>query len=229
MKKSDFIFLCVVLIVIVPFFLSPRLYQAYLSFNSEHGMLMSFMKFGVLSTMGELLGLRISSGMYIKPGFGILPRALVWGIFGMAINMAFIIFSTGIPAFAGYLGVHDPDAVMSGPVTGEKVVLAFSISVAMNCIFAPVFMTLHKVTDTHILTNGGTLRGLFRPIPMATILQNMNWQVQWGFVFKRTIPMFWFPAHTITFLLPEDMRVLFAALLGVALGLILAVAARMKA
>ena len=56
----------------------------------------------------------------------------------------------------------------------------------------------------------------------------MNWRVQWNFVFKKTIPFFWYPAHTITFLLPEETRVLFAALLGVALGVILAVAARKK-
>ena len=36
------------------------------------------------------------------------------------------------------------------------------------------------------------------------------------------------PAHTITFLLPEEARVLFAALLGVVLGILLAVAARKK-
>ena len=57
-------------------------------------------------------------------------------------------------------------------------------------------------------------------------MQEMNWKVQWEFVFKRTIPLFWYPAHTITFLLPAEMRVLFAALLGVMLGVILAVAAR---
>ena len=79
-----------------------------------------------------------------------------------------------------------------------------------------------------ILATGGTLRGLFSPIPMGDIMQNLNWRVQWGFVFKKTIPFFWFPAHTITFLLPGEMRVLFAALLGVALGVILAVAARKK-
>ena len=89
-------------------------------------------------------------------------------------------------------------------------------------------MTLHKITDTHILNTGGTLKGLFTPIPMGSILQNLNWQIQWNFVFKKTIPLFWFPAHTITFLLPEDLRVLFAALLGVALGVILAIAARKK-
>lgn len=191
-------------------------------------MIMSFLKFALLSTMGELLGLRISSGKYYYRGFGILPRALVWGFLGMGINMAFVVFSQGVPAFAGYLGVSDPTAIMAGPVCLKKIALAFTISVTMNCIFAPVFMTLHKITDTHILNTGGTLKGLFTPIPMGSILQNLNWQIQWNFVFKKTIPLFWFPAHTITFLLPEDLRVLFAALLGVALGVILAIAARKK-
>ena len=191
-------------------------------------MVMSFLKFAVLSTLGELLGLRISTGQYLRKGFGVLPRAVVWGVLGMGINLAFIIFSTGVPAAVGYLGVDDPAAIMAGPVTVSKVLLALGISVTMNSIFAPVFMTFHKITDTHILATGGTLRGLFTPIPMGDILQNLNWRVQWGFVFKKTIPFFWFPAHTITFLLPGEMRVLFAALLGVALGVILAVAARKK-
>lgn len=228
MKKGDLIFLCVTLVLFVPFFVSDELYGAYREFNSSHGMLASFFKFAVLSTLGELLGLRISSGSYYRKGFGVMPRAFVWGIFGMAINMAFVIFSTGIPAFAGYLGVENPAGIMSGNISVGKVALAFAISVAMNSIFAPVFMTLHKITDTHILATGGTMRGLFSPIPMGEILQNINWKVQWGFVFKKTIPLFWFPAHTVTFLLPEDMRVIFAALLGVVLGLILAVAARRK-
>lgn len=228
MKKSDLLFLCVTLVLFVPFFVSDELYGAYLEFNSSHGMLASFFKFAVLSTLGELLGLRISSGSYYRKGFGVMPRAFVWGIFGMAINMAFVIFSTGIPAFAGYLSVENPAGIMSGNISVGKVALAFAISVAMNSIFAPVFMTLHKITDTHILATGGTMRGLFSPIPMGEILQNINWKVQWGFVFKKTIPLFWFPAHTVTFLLPEDMRVIFAALLGVVLGLILAVAARRK-
>ncbi|HRZ79119.1 MAG TPA: Mpv17/PMP22 family protein, partial [bacterium] len=40
----------------------------------------------------------------------------------------------------------------------------------------------------------------------------------------KTIPLFWIPAHTITFLLPENHRVLFAAILGVVLGVFLAIA-----
>lgn len=228
MRTKDFIFILIVIAVFLPFVISDALYDWYLSFNAEHGMVMSFLKFGVLATMGELLGLRISRGVYYFDGFGVLPRAIVWGILGMGINMAFIVFSTGVPAFAGYMGMNNPSGVMSGALTPEKVLLALSISVVMNSIFAPVFMTLHKITDTHIMNNGGTLRGLFTPINMGEIMQNLNWNVQWGFVFKKTIPLFWFPAHTITFLLPGEMRVLFAALLGVLLGVILSIAARKK-
>ena len=44
------------------------------------------------------------------------------------------------------------------------------------------------------------------------------------FCFQKTIPFFWIPAHTITFILPQDYRVLFAAVLGIALGVLLAIA-----
>lgn len=228
MRTKDFIFILIVIAVFLPFFISDTSYDWYLTFNAEHGMVMSFLKFSILATMGELLGLRISKGMYYFDGFGVLPRAIVWGILGMGINMAFIVFSTGVPAFMGYMGMDNPTEVMAGVLTPEKVLLAFSISVVMNSIFAPVFMTLHKITDTHIMNNGGTLRGLFTPIKMGEIMQNLNWKVQWGFVFKKTIPLFWVPAHTVTFLLPGEMRVLFAALLGVLLGVILSIAARKK-
>ena len=144
----------------------------------------------------------------------------------MGINMAFVVFSNGVPAFLSYMGAVDAPTLMGDSISWAKVGVAFAISVTMNSIFAPVFMTFHRITDTHIIATGGTMRGFFTPIPMGKILQNLNWKVQWGFVFKKTIPFFWFPAHTITFLLPGDARVLFAALLGVVLGVFLAIAAR---
>lgn len=228
MKKRDLYVILCVIVLLAPFFLSHTVYEAYKSFNAEHGMIMSFIKFAILSTFGECIGLRITSGVYNRKGFGILPRALVWGVLGMGISMAMTIFSTGVPAFLGTLGISDAVAVMGMSLSWEKVFVAFCISVAMNSIFAPVFMTLHKVTDTHILATGGTLRGFFTPLRMGDTLANLNWHRQWSFVFKRTIPLFWYPAHTITFLLPGDLRVLFAALLGVVLGVLLAIAAQKK-
>ena len=70
--------------------------------------------------------------------------------------------------------------------------------------------------------------GFFTPLHMGDTLAGLDWHRQWNFVFKKTIPLFWYPAHTVTFLLPGDARVLFAALLGVILGILLAVAAHRK-
>jgi hypothetical protein len=214
--------------VLSPFFFSHTVYEGYKTFNAEHGMVMSFLKFAILSTLGECIGLRITSGVYNRRGFGILPRALVWGVLGMGISMAMTIFSVGVPAFLASLGMDNAVTVMGGALSWEKAGVAFAISVAMNTIFAPIFMTLHKVTDSHIIATGGTLRGFFTPIRFGDTLAALNWHRQWSFVFKRTIPLFWFPAHTITFLLPGDLRVLFAALLGVVLGVLLAISALKK-
>ena len=193
-------------------------------------MLMSALKFGILATLGEVIGLRIQKGVYYEKDFGVLPRAMVWAVLGMGINMAIIIFSKGTPLFLQYLGMGNAVAVMTEALSWDKVLVAFSISVAMNTIFAPVFMTLHKITDMHILQTGGTISGFFsRYIRMGEAFQAINWQRQWGFVFKKTIPLFWVPAHTITFILPEEWRVLFAALLGVALGVLLSLSSSKKA
>lgn len=229
MKKSDIIVIICTAALLSPFFLSDAVYTFYKSFNAEHQMIMSFIKFALLATFGECIGLRITNGVYNRRGFGILPRAAVWGILGMGISMAMTIFSNGTPAFLSSLGMHDAAAVMGMALSWEKVFVALCISVAMNSIFAPVFMTLHKVTDTHIMQTGGTLSGFFgNRLKMGEILANLDWRRQWGFVFKKTIPLFWYPAHTITFLLPGDLRVLFAALLGVALGILLSLAALKK-
>lgn len=185
---------------------------------------MAFFKFAILATLGEVIGLRIRTGDYNLQGFGILPRAIVWGFLGLTIKLAFIIFAVGTPAFLIYLGFENAVEVFKGDLSLGKVAVAFSISLAMNVIYAPIMMTLHKITDTHILQTKGSLKGFFSPIPMNQIFKNLNWEVMWNFVFKKTIPFFWIPAHTITFLLPADFQVLFAALLGIALGVILAVA-----
>jgi len=60
-------------------------------------------------------------------------------------------------------------------------------------------------------------------------LESIDWSRMWNFVFKKTIPFFWIPAHTITFLLPAQYRTAFAALLSVALGILLGIAGKKKA
>jgi hypothetical protein len=224
MRKHDVFFIIGLVALVSPFFVSPVVLGFYEKANTDYGVLMSFLKFAVLATVGESIALRLRVGKYNQPGFGILPRAVVWGMLGMGIKMAFVIFAAGTPAFLRYLGIGVTPEVMRGAFSTLKLLGAFCISTSMNLIFAPVFMTIHKITDEHITRTGGKLRGLLQPIPFGDILSKLNWSVMWNFVFKKTIPLFWIPAHTITFLLPAQHQILFAALLGVVLGILLAFA-----
>ena len=242
MKKGDFILIACVAAV-AALFAIPQTHAAE-GFNwatAHHPYIMAFFKFAILATLGEMLALRIREGVYNKKGFGVAPHMIVWGFLGMAIAMAMVIFKSGVPVFLGSVAdaltgcapkTHAPifaDVFNAPAFSWGKLGIAFAVSVLMNSIFAPVMMTFHKCTDIHITDNGGTVRGLFRPMKMREIVsKKVNWEVQWGLVIKKTIPLFWFPAHTITFILPANLQVLFAALLGVALGLILALAGGSK-
>ena len=240
MKKGDWILiLCVA--AVAALFAIPQTHAAE-GFNwatANHPYIMAFFKFAILATLGEMLALRIREGVYNKKGFGVLPRMMVWGFLGMCIAMAMVIFKSGVPVFLGSVadavsgnGGHAATyaaVFKASELTWGKLGIAFAVSVLMNSIFAPVMMTFHKCTDIHILDNGGTVRGLLHPMKMREIIsKKVNWDVQWNVVIKKTIPLFWFPAHTITFILPANLQVLFAALLGVALGLILALAGGSK-
>jgi hypothetical protein len=225
MKKKDFYFIMGCILFLAPFFLFEPVLDAYKYFNQQHGMIMSFVKFAVLATTGEVIGLRIKSGHYNRTGFGIPARAMVWGFLGLTIQLAFIIFSTGAPKFLEYMGFEQASILLQSSGLGAgKLLVAFTISLTLNLIFGPVMMTLHKITDAHIEMNNGRFLSILKPIKMGQILTGINWHVQWNFVFKKTIPFFWVPAHTVTFLLAPEYRVLFAALLGIMLGVFLAVA-----
>jgi len=237
MKKNDILFIIIAAIILLPFIPLPFLgcLQKGFIYNPQYWVITSFLKFALLATMGEVIGLRIKTGQFNAPGFGIAPRAIVWGFLGITIKLAFDIFAIGIPGFleksCSISGVADAmktkdifDAIENG-LGGTRLLAAFCISAAMNLIYAPVMMTFHKITDTHIVDNGGTVGGLFKCIKMGDIMSRINWNVQWNFVFKKTIPFFWIPAHTITFMLAAEYRVAFAAVLGIALGVILSYAA----
>ncbi|HNW88355.1 MAG TPA: Mpv17/PMP22 family protein [Bacteroidales bacterium] len=229
MKPKDLYMILFLAALFLPFVIFPALYKFYIDTNTAHPVLLAMFKFGILATTGELIGLRIKTGRYFEKGFGIIPRAVVWALLGATIAIAFKIFSTGTPVcLEKYFGVEGAVDAMKGSFTGLKLLSAFCISVCLNMAYAPVMMTFHKITDTHIAMNHGSLKSLITPIPFAKIFSGINWDVQWNFVYKKTIPLFWFPAHTITFLLPPQFQVLFAAILGIVLGIILAIAAVMN-
>ena len=227
MKLKDILITLIVIGVVALFIIVEPLREWFMQWSGAKDwryFLLAFFKFAILATFGESIGLRISKGVYNEKGFGLLPRAFVWGVLGVVITIAMGLFARGTFGLFDYFGLSINGANLSEQTFGMRLLYAFCVSLFMNSFFAPVFMTVHKVTDTHILANKGSFTGFFTPIPFGRIIENLNWKVQWGFVFKKTIPFFWYPAHTITFMLPKEFQVLFAALLGVALGVILSIA-----
>ena len=224
MKQKDIIFSLAAICLFLPFFLFPGVLEFYKQFNSQHAMLMSFIKFAILATMGEVIGLRTKTGFYSQPGFGLIPRAMVWGFLGMTVKTAFVIFGAGAPAFLEMMGMEGASDIIKGNFTPAKVLVSFTISASLNLFYAPVLMTFHKITDIHITNTGGTVKGLFTPIQFAEIFPSIDWKTQWDFIFKKTIPLFWIPMQTINFLLPPQYQILVAALLGIVLGVLLAFA-----
>lgn len=233
LRLADMGVLIAIALILLPFILFPSVYDAYRNLNASHGYILAFIKFAILATFGESIGLRIRSGHYYQPGFGLIPRALVWGFLGIVIKMAFVIFGEGAPYTLKTLGVAFPgmspaDILRSPEFTWLKLLSAFAVGVTLNLFFAPVFMIFHRITDMHIIEHRGTVRGFFTPIRFGYQLSHLDWNSMWNFVLKKTIPFFWIPAQTLNFLLPEEWRVLVAALYSIILGVLLSVASLMS-
>jgi len=195
--------------------LSPFTRDTFIKLTTENPYMGGFVKFFILATMGELLAIRISTGSWKVPT-GVIYRAVIWGFLGMAITLFFAIFQNGV------------QAVMSkGMLPGKdsKLAFAFFTSAATNMTFGPVMMALHRVTDTYIDIK---YESPGKKIDLNSVINRIDWNGFISFVVLKTIPIFWIPAHTITFSLPSEYRIMAAALLSIALGVILAFAKKRK-
>lgn len=226
MKKQDLLVAGLFCLLFLPFILFQPCYRFFLWFNAEHAYLASFIKFAILATLGESIGLRIRTGNYFAKGFGLIPRAIVWGFLGISIKMAFVIFGAGAQPLLSGMGVQftQQDIIHTAGLSWLKLLTAFTVSVTLNLFFAPVFMTFHKITDSHILQNKGTIKGFFTPIAFKKHFTEIDWSTMWNFVFKKTIILFWIPAQTLNFMLPGEFRILVAALYSIILGVFLSIA-----
>lgn len=208
MKKGDFVWIFTFFIIVLLLAL-PTSRTAFIAFTSNMPFLGGFLKFFVLASMGELLGLRITTNEWSLPK-GMIYRSLIWGSLGVVITLIFKIYGAGVAA-----------AFSSGLLPGgcSTIFYAFSVSAIMNLTFAPTFMAFHRITDTII---DAKYEKPGEKIDFKDLISNIDWYSFISFVVGKTIPYFWIPAHTITFLLPTEYRVLSAAFLSIALGAILA-------
>ena len=192
----------------------PESRELFVAATRAHPYAMGFAKIGLLGTMGELLGGKIVTGSFRLTGIRLHQRALVWGFLGIVFALVFPLFSFGVEGLleAGLL-----------PGAGSTVATAAFKSAIMNLIFAFPMMAFHRVTDT--LIERGQLFSIW---PLTEVYQSIDWRSMFRVV-GLAIFWFWIPAHTVTFLLPPEFRVITAALLAVALGFILGLAKRLSA
>jgi hypothetical protein len=202
------------LLAVILFITLPDTRDLYKELNVMHPYIMGFIKFMLLATMGELLTIRIVKYKWEKPN-GILARALIWGFIGVVIVLVFSIFPKGTMAT-----LFDGSGIDITSNLWGKLLFAFTTSVIMNVIFAPTMMGFHRITDTIIDI-------YYKNNKMPTVseaVKEIDWSSFVSFVLLKTIPLFWIPAHTITFLVSSEYRVVLAAMLSIVLGGILAFA-----
>ncbi len=204
MKKDYLKSIGVLLLTSVLIFIVTR--DFFLDFASDYKVLGGFIKFFFLATLGDFIALRIRSKESKMPNY-IFIKALIWGLIGISIVLMFQIYPLGVEA----LQVKN---IL--PFEGNAFFFALFVSIIMNFTFAPTMMAFHRVTDTFL-----NMRVANKSTTISEAIDSINWTQFINFTVFKSIPLFWIPAHTITFLLPEEYRIIFAAVLGIFLGLIL--------
>jgi len=205
-RRDTIISIAIILFTILLVFLIAS--EVFLDFSSNNMLLSGFIKFFILATIGEVIGLRMKMKKWIKPNYLII-RAIIWGFIGIVIVLMFEIFSNGT------LHLQSINVL---PFGGSTFAFAIFTSILINVIFAPTMMIFHKITDSYL-----ELRLLQKKASIIAIIKYIQWDSFFKIIIFKTIPLFWIPAHTITFLLPSEYRIIFAALLGIFLGVILSI------
>lgn len=211
MKKGDFIWLAL-LGAIATFLIIPATHEIFVLVSKNHPYIMGFIKFSILATMGEFLANRIVKKEWTMLK-GLLPKFIIWGLLGIVIVLMFRVYENGV------VGTIKESMLWAGDGQLAVILTSFYISAFMNLTFAPVFMATHRITDMYI---DSRVDG--KKLGVSDIVKLADWSGFLNFVVGKTIPYFWIPAHTITFLLPGEYRVIFAASLSIVLGLILSYA-----
>ncbi len=171
---------------------------------------MGFIKFAVLATAGELLSARLAKKEWIAPP-KIIARFIIWGFIGVWITFMMGVFFTAAGSGTVLPLPKDTSSVL------YRFLRAFYTSVLMNTSFGPTFMAVHKCSDRYL-----ELRAEGKSAPsLSDVITTIDWTRFVGFTIFKTVPLFWIPAHTVTFMLPQEYQVIMAAALSVALGVIL--------
>lgn len=208
-KKGDFCWGIVLLIWILVLVI-PSTRNIFIKVTDIHPYIGGFVKFFILATMGDLLGIRILKGKWIIPQ-GFLYKAIVWGILGMMITLVFTVFTGGAAA---------AQRVGKLPFESSKLAQAFFGSTIMNLTFGPMMYIYHKFADLFIDIKYEKMGG---KITVKELVDRVDWYTIVSFSWLKTCIFIWIPCHTIVFLMPVEYRVLASAFLSILLGILIAV------
>lgn len=202
-KRTSILLLLYVVLSIVAFaviLIIPQTREVFKRLSTDYAYPMGFVKFALLATAGELLAARMANKAWVCPPY-LIARFVIWGVIGMWITFMMNVYSNAITILL-------PNA--------PAFVRALCISTTMNTTFGPTFMAVHKCSDTYL-----ALRAQKAPRALGDVIEAVDWKRFVSFTLLKTVPIFWIPAHTVTFLLPSEYRVIMAAALSVALGVLL--------
>ena len=113
---------------------------------------------------------------------------------------------------------------MAGEILAGKITTGVCMFPKNSLIKAVIMMIGHRITDTMI-----EMRMNGEKLSILEAVRKIDWTAFVKFVLFRTMPFFWIPAHSITFMLPRYYRVILAAFLSIVLGLLLAIAKKESA
>lgn len=207
-------FVVAVFVLFAAVLIIPATRTVFEKLSAAHPYIMGFIKFALLATSGELIAIKMASGNFSKPSY-LTARIVIWGLIGIWITYMMKIFFLGSGAMiaAGLL----PGGGLATDNIGYKLIRAFATAATMNLTFGPTFMAVHKCSDTYLALRAQNGKG----VKLSEVIDTVDWKRFVSFTIFKTVPIFWIPAHTLTFLLPSEYQVMLAALLSVALGIIL--------
>jgi hypothetical protein len=212
-KKEIFVFLSVVIVfcLFAAILAVPVTREWFKGASNDLPYLMGFVKFALLATAGELIAIRMASGKWNLPVY-LIARIVIWGVIGIWITYMMKMFYIGAGALmaAGLLPTVEHEFFYT-------LLRAFFTSATMNLSFGPTFMAIHKCSDAYLALRAEK-KG---KVTLRHVIENVDWTRFVSFTLFKTVPLFWIPMHTLTFLLPAEYQVFVAALLSVALGVIL--------
>ncbi len=168
----------------------------YVDFVTSYPLTSAMLQFALLGTFGDVISRWIIEKRFFSPyNFQtIIFKILEWAALAVMIKYAFI-------GFHGFV----ENLITNGYLPQlEGVAKSFTISLSMNLQFGPFLIIIHRLLDNFVIER----------VHKDSAWKNLDKSLY-------SLLWFWLPAHTITFLMPQEFQIGLAAVWSLALGIIL--------